>query len=243
METESQALCDLVGAKLLGRPFGITLDCHSGFGTVDCIWFPYAHTARPISRLPEVHALSEIFDDSHAHHRDVLEPQSHQYLTHGDLWDHLCLRACETPERTFLPLTFEMGSQLPAAARPAAVEQRPCARANGSRSHHAAPTRGRVSAGRTRVELRQANWRCTQSAVCGREAGNTDRRAVAQFADGSTTRSVILRDAICRPYFGLLSKSLTLTCRPAPPHAARSRRTGFARRRLSCRCGSCRRTA
>jgi hypothetical protein len=112
METESQALCELVGAELLGRPFSIALDCHSGFGTVDRIWFPYAHTARPISRLPEVHALSEIFDNSHAHHRYVLEPQSHQYLTHGDLWDHLYLRACATPERIFLPLTLEMGSWL-----------------------------------------------------------------------------------------------------------------------------------
>ena len=112
METESQALCELVGAELLGRPFSIALDCHSGFGTVDRIWFPYAHTAQPISHLPEVHALSEIFEHSHAHHRYLLEPQSHQYLTHGDLWDHLYLRACETPERTFLPLTLEMGSWL-----------------------------------------------------------------------------------------------------------------------------------
>lgn len=110
MEAESQALCDLVGAELLTRPFSIALDCHSGFGTVDRIWFPFAHTARPISHLPEVHALSEIFEHSHAHHRYVLEPQSRQYLTHGDLWDHLYLRACEDPGRTFLPLTLEMGS-------------------------------------------------------------------------------------------------------------------------------------
>jgi Zinc carboxypeptidase len=110
MQTESQALCDLVSAELLTRPFSIALDCHSGFGTVDRIWFPFAHTARPISHLPEVHALSEIFENSHAHHRYVLEPQSRQYLTHGDLWDHLYLQACAEPGRTFLPLTLEMGS-------------------------------------------------------------------------------------------------------------------------------------
>ena len=110
MQTESQALCDLVSTELLTRPFSIALDCHSGFGTVDRIWFPFAHTARPISHLPEVHALSEIFEHSHAHHRYVLEPQSRQYLTHGDLWDHLYLKACAAPDRTFLPLTLEMGS-------------------------------------------------------------------------------------------------------------------------------------
>ena len=110
MEAESQALCDLVGAELLGRPFSMALDCHSGFGSVDRIWFPFAHTAEPIAHLAEVHALAEIFEHSHAHHRYVLEPQSHQYLTHGDLWDHLYLRACQVPEHTFLPLTLEMGS-------------------------------------------------------------------------------------------------------------------------------------
>jgi len=110
MEAESQALCDVVATELLARPFSIALDCHSGFGTMDRIWFPFAHTARPIAHLPEVHALSEIFEHSHAHHRYVLEPQSHQYLAHGDLWDHLYLRACELQDQTFLPLTLEMGS-------------------------------------------------------------------------------------------------------------------------------------
>ena len=110
MQAESQALCDLVSAELLSRPFSIALDCHSGFGMVDRIWFPFAHTAKPITHLAEVHALSQIFESNHAHHRYVLEPQSRQYLTHGDLWDHLYLKACAEPNRTFLPLTLEMGS-------------------------------------------------------------------------------------------------------------------------------------
>lgn len=110
MEIESQALCDLVSAELLPRPFSIALDCHSGFGTVDRIWFPFAHTVRPISHLADVHALAEIFESNHAHHRYILEPQSRQYRTHGDLWDHLYLRACAGSSRTFIPLTLEMGS-------------------------------------------------------------------------------------------------------------------------------------
>jgi len=42
----------------------------------------------------------------------VFEPQSRQYLAHGDLWDHLYLQALRQPGRVFLPLTLEMGSWL-----------------------------------------------------------------------------------------------------------------------------------
>ena len=62
MECESAALCALVESELLGRPFSIAVDCHSGFGLSDRIWFPYAHTARPIAHLAEMHALCEIHD-------------------------------------------------------------------------------------------------------------------------------------------------------------------------------------
>lgn len=112
MEAESQALCQVAEAELLSRDFSIALDCHSGFGISDRIWFPYAHTATPIEHLPEFHALKEIFDQSSAHHRYIFEPQSVQYLTHGDLWDHLYRQSCTRPERSFLPLTLEMGSWL-----------------------------------------------------------------------------------------------------------------------------------
>ncbi len=112
MEAESAALCELVERELLGRRFSLALDCHSGFGSRDRIWFPFAHTAQPIGHLPEMHALRTIFDQSNAHHTYIFEPQSRQYLTHGDLWDHLYLRATEQGERIFLPLTLEMGSWL-----------------------------------------------------------------------------------------------------------------------------------
>lgn len=111
MEAEAQALCRFVEDELLGRRFSIAVDCHSGFGTDDRIWFPYAHTTRPIHHLPEIHALHAIFEQTHAHHPYVFEPQSVQYLTHGDIWDHLYLRARSQPgDRVFLPLTLEMGS-------------------------------------------------------------------------------------------------------------------------------------
>lgn len=112
MECESAALCRIVEDELWGRPLSIAVDCHSGFGLIDRIWFPFAHTARPIAHLPEIHALCEILDQSLLHHRYVLEPQSRQYLAHGDLWDHLYMGACRQPEGMFLPVTLEMGSWL-----------------------------------------------------------------------------------------------------------------------------------
>ncbi|NKF22285.1 zinc carboxypeptidase [Solimonas sp. C16B3] len=112
MEAESTALCTLVERELLSRPFSLAVDCHSGFGVDDRIWFPYAHTRRPIPHLPEVHALRSIFVGSYAHHRYVFEPQSLQYLTHGDLWDYLYLKSLDRDASVFLPLTLEMGSWL-----------------------------------------------------------------------------------------------------------------------------------
>ena len=113
MQPESAALCALVEEELVGhRAFSLAIDCHSGFGTRDRLWFPYAHTAKPIEHLPELYALHRIFEQSHVHHQYVFEPQSLQYLTHGDLWDHLYLRAQQEGPRTFLPLTLEMGSWL-----------------------------------------------------------------------------------------------------------------------------------
>ena len=112
LEEESQALCDVVASELLVRKFSIALDCHSGFGFGDRIWFPYTHKPEPIRHLAEVHALQEIYLQAYSHHRYLFEPQSLQYLAHGDLWDHLYLKSCARPSGVFLPLTLEMGSWL-----------------------------------------------------------------------------------------------------------------------------------
>lgn len=112
MEIENQAVCDVVATELLNRDFSLSVDCHSGFGTRDRIWFPYAHKRAPIAHLAEMQALKNIFVQSNSHHRYVIEPQSMQYLAHGDLWDHLYLQSCEQDHRVFLPLTLEMGSWL-----------------------------------------------------------------------------------------------------------------------------------
>ena len=112
MEIESQAVCRVVQQELFSREFSLALDCHSGFGLRDRIWFPYAYTAEPIRHLPEVDALYGLFDETYPHHNYLFEPQCRQYLAHGDLWDHLYLQALQHEQRVFLPLTLEMGSWL-----------------------------------------------------------------------------------------------------------------------------------
>jgi hypothetical protein len=93
MEAENRAVCAVVASELLGRRFSVAVDCHSGFGVNDRIWFPYAHTRRPIAHLAEMHALRDLLQETLCNHRYIFEPQSSQYLAHGDLWDHLYLQA------------------------------------------------------------------------------------------------------------------------------------------------------
>lgn len=112
MEAESQSVCRLVENELLTHPFSIALDCHSGFGLRDRIWFPHAHTRTPIAHLAEVDMLETLLRQTYPHHHYLFEPQSVQYLTHGDLWDYLYLQSQADAGRIFLPLTLEMGSWL-----------------------------------------------------------------------------------------------------------------------------------
>ncbi|HTY98409.1 MAG TPA: M14 family zinc carboxypeptidase [Rhodocyclaceae bacterium] len=112
MEAESQAVCRVVEEELHARPFSLAIDCHSGFGLHDRIWFPYAHTPLPIEHLAEIHALKTAFDETYSNHNYLFEPQSRQYLAHGDIWDYLYRRTSADPARVFLPLTLEMGSWL-----------------------------------------------------------------------------------------------------------------------------------
>lgn len=110
MELENQALCAVANEFLLNSPMSISLDCHSGFGLRDRIWFPYAYTHQPMPHLAEIHALKDLFDRSHPHHPYVIEPQAKHYRTHGDIWDYLHRQ--QAADKLFLPLTLELGSWL-----------------------------------------------------------------------------------------------------------------------------------
>lgn len=110
MEPENQALCQLVREELLPRPFSLSVDCHSGFGFRDRVWFPHAHTPHPIPHLADILALEALFKQTHPNHHYLFEPQILQYSSHGDVWDYLYLQSQQQAGKTFLPLTLEMGS-------------------------------------------------------------------------------------------------------------------------------------
>ena len=110
LEPEAAALLRVVDEELTLRPLSIALDCHSGYGWNDSIWFPYARTRQLMRHLPEMYALKTMFEHAHPHHGYTFEPQSHQYLLHGDLWD--CAYDRAPAPHVFLPLTLELGSWL-----------------------------------------------------------------------------------------------------------------------------------
>ncbi|BFM17659.1 M14 family metallopeptidase [Maricurvus nonylphenolicus] len=109
MQEEARVLCDFIRQELFPAPFSLVLDCHSGFGFEDRLWFPYAYSKRPIKHLGETYALMQLLNQTYPHLNYIFEPQARHYTTHGDLWDYLYLESLDT-ESTFLPLTMEMGS-------------------------------------------------------------------------------------------------------------------------------------
>jgi Zinc carboxypeptidase len=111
MEAESAALVQLIESELFGAETSLAIDCHSGFGMVDRLWFPYARTRKPFPNLAEVVGLKHLLDSTLPHHVYRVEPQAQAYTIDGDLWDYLYDRQRALhPTRVFVPLTLEMGS-------------------------------------------------------------------------------------------------------------------------------------
>ncbi len=113
MEAEIQAVCDFVRREIFPAKVAIGIDIHSGYGVVDRLWFPYAKTREPFAGVAEVFALKHLLDRAYARHVYHIEPQSREYLAHGDLWDYLYdgYRAAQ-PAGCFIPFTLELGSWL-----------------------------------------------------------------------------------------------------------------------------------
>lgn len=110
---EAAALFEIVRARLHPHPFSIAMDCHSGFGFRDRIWFPYARSHEPVANLPEAFAVRALFNRTWPNHSFyIMEPQSVSYTTHGDLWDFLYDEFQQRRPGIFLPFTLEMGSWL-----------------------------------------------------------------------------------------------------------------------------------
>ena len=118
MELEAQLLCDDVALSLKGQSHCISLDCHSGFGKRDRVWFPYAKTRRPWPNIHNALALTQLFESSYPNHDIYLfEPQANSYTTHGDLWDfiydqYVSANGGIDSSSCYLPLTLELGSWL-----------------------------------------------------------------------------------------------------------------------------------
>ncbi|GAB6263965.1 M14 family metallopeptidase [Photobacterium sp. R1] len=112
MEPEAQLLVDRVLKQCIHSPLTIALDCHSGFGVKDRIWFPYAKSKRqPVPHLGSIYHLRKMFFQAYPHQNYVFEPQTKHYTCHGDLWDYL-YDEITAQGQTLLPLTLEMGSWL-----------------------------------------------------------------------------------------------------------------------------------
>lgn len=118
LEPEAQALCEVVRRWLFPSQLAMAIDVHSGFGSRDRMWFPYAYSRRPCPHIGQIHALKGLFDHSYPHHFYAIEPVSRQYTIHGDLWDYLYLEHQQQVQeetggkvqRGFIPWTLEMGS-------------------------------------------------------------------------------------------------------------------------------------
>lgn len=113
MEKESRAVCKLIEREVFPSRAPLTLDVHSGFGTVDRLWFPYAKSKNPPPHLEEITAFKRLFDRSYPNHPYHIEPQAKSYTTHGDLWDFLFdeYRANHAQNSApYVPWTLELGS-------------------------------------------------------------------------------------------------------------------------------------
>jgi hypothetical protein len=113
MEIEAKAVCEFVKEEIFQSSVSISVDIHSGYGTRDRFWFPYAKTKIPFSRLAEAFALKRLLDKTYPNHIYKMEPQSKEYTTHGDLWDYLYDEHLKLhSENIFIPFCLEMGSWL-----------------------------------------------------------------------------------------------------------------------------------
>lgn len=111
MEPESQAVVTLIESISSQSECLITLDCHSGFGRIDRIWFPYAKSLEPFEDVADIYAMRLLFRRTHPNFSFYrIEPQALNYTTHGDLWDYLYMKQLNERQGLFLPLTLEMGS-------------------------------------------------------------------------------------------------------------------------------------
>ncbi len=109
VEKETEFVIETVKKILSKTNCLISLDIHSGFGFKDQLWFPFANSYKEFTQLPELNLLFELLQKTHPYHIYKIEPQSKNYLTHGDIWDY-CFLHHKKEGQVYIPLTLEMGS-------------------------------------------------------------------------------------------------------------------------------------
>lgn len=118
LEPESRTLSRTVFEKFFHVKNAIlpVLDLHSGFGTVDNVWWPYAYTHKPCEDTPTYEKVAAYLRDHCGHINFSYGPQSESYTTHGDLWDKFYDHYRELHSEAanwdskFLPITLEVGT-------------------------------------------------------------------------------------------------------------------------------------
>ncbi len=89
------------------------LDIHSGFGTIDRVWWPYAGKSAPCPDDALFRTLADHLKNRRGHRQYDFSPQNESYMMHGDLWDRLYdefLAARQAKSARFLPMTLEIGT-------------------------------------------------------------------------------------------------------------------------------------
>ncbi len=112
LELESQTLIDFVRNEMFDSNFSVSLDIHSGFGTKDRLWYPYAKTTKDFPLIDETKKFQKLFESAFPNHVYLIEPQALSYTTHGDLWDYLFDEhySKNQNKKTYIPWCLEMGS-------------------------------------------------------------------------------------------------------------------------------------
>lgn len=117
LEPESRALFRYLNQYFFSIDSQVlpVMDLHSGFGTIDHVWWPYARTKNPCVDTPVYEKISEYWKVQRKHTRYKFGPQSETYTTHGDLWDRFydhfqSKKQKEKRTSLFLPLTLEVGT-------------------------------------------------------------------------------------------------------------------------------------
>ncbi|PJE03412.1 MAG: carboxypeptidase [Leptospira sp.] len=119
MEPESRALYRFVHKYFYNVNHSIipVIDLHSGFGTIDHVWWPFAKSKKPCFDTPIYEKMAYYLRTVKGHDRFKYGAQSETYTTHGDLWDrfydHYVEQIINTTKNwtaRFLPITLEVGT-------------------------------------------------------------------------------------------------------------------------------------